>query len=1036
MNNRRYSRGSSRVRRERYSDDSANPYFRDAEVARTRPAGNGLTWKKIDLHLHTPASSDYRDPGISYLDILKKAEERGLDMIAFADHNTVSGYAAMHQEIETLTLLEKLGRINDDERNTLNEYRRLLKKLVVLPGFEFTATFGFHILGLFPEGTSTRKLEYMLLNLNVPEERMVRGAPDVGSTSDVLAAYAAITAAGGMAIAAHANSSNGVAMQGFPFGGQTKIAYTQDPNLICLEVTDLDVPGRRTTANFYNGTKTEYPRRMHCIQGSDAHSLDTEQSDSNNKRLGVGARVTEVLMRETSFAALREVLQGDDYTRIRPYRPNRPWELVEAARAKGPTQIVAFHERAVHPTTRTRPIMQDVVAFANGYGGIIYIGVSSEANGSIQGLDRPEEAIRMLREDVHRSVEPPLDVNFDIKEGENRGIVVMNVPGGDNRPYVYTPTGQVYLREGGTSVLATRSQMVKIVLDAARAHGVLLPAQEPARETQQTPIAAEPRPAAEPSASPRSRQAAGDEAQSSEENQPRRRRDNRPPREDREERPAQEQNRPELAEERRAAAPTEQPTAPAPTPTPTPTHPVRRPALHNLPPEKIKGQVQPMARRGEAPPAPGNEQPSLQTVPLAHKGSLPEVTPAGRDGEEPMVVGFEPVIVDQPPAVHRRRPGSPIPEPSEEFATTVSAEETASAAESVKAAAETAAESLGAVDIEEPPANPTRGRTRRKTATAETEKEEAAPKAKSRSRSRTKKAAPEAEAAETVEITTPMEATVAAEHLSREEIIEAEAEKPKRGRGRTRSGRSKAQEVELEIEAPTAAAAATEAGTEAILTEAEVEPGAQIPGELEETPEAPAKKARSRRKTAAQKAAEAAKETAAAQGEPQEATPNREAPTQAKPRRRRTKKSEATPGPAGEEMPGGEPPDPPTTGVEIIGTETGGKSPSYTMRDVRNGQTVSNVTRQSARRLWHYAITQHERGNPALSEVLWHGNLPIGLWRRDERAGAVRYDLVSRYPDGSMRIFYGVTDDGLAGPWRELVGLAEEAGYTGPDVPE
>ena len=48
----------------------------DREIARTRQAGGGLEWKKMDLHLHTPASSDYRDPGISYLDILKKAEEK------------------------------------------------------------------------------------------------------------------------------------------------------------------------------------------------------------------------------------------------------------------------------------------------------------------------------------------------------------------------------------------------------------------------------------------------------------------------------------------------------------------------------------------------------------------------------------------------------------------------------------------------------------------------------------------------------------------------------------------------------------------------------------------------------------------------------------------------------------------------------------------------------------------------------------------------------------------------------------------------
>src|SRR5438477_1483255 len=286
----------------------------------------------MDLHLHTPASSDYRDPGISYLDILKKAEEKGLDMIAFADHNTVAGYSAMNREVETLTLLEKLDRLREEERTTLGEYRRLLSKIVVLAAVEFTATFGFHVLGIFPENTSVRKLEYLLLDLNVPEEKMVAGAPDVGYSSDVLRAYQVITAAGGLAIAAHANSSNGVAMQGFPLGGQTKIAYTQDPNLAALEVTDLESSGRRTTASFFNGSKPEYPRRMHIIQGSDAHSVNTEQADGMNKRLGVGSRVTEILAKEATFAAFKELLIGNDFTRTRPYRQGAGWEDVERAR--------------------------------------------------------------------------------------------------------------------------------------------------------------------------------------------------------------------------------------------------------------------------------------------------------------------------------------------------------------------------------------------------------------------------------------------------------------------------------------------------------------------------------------------------------------------------------------------------------------------------------------------------------------------------------------------------------------------------------
>jgi hypothetical protein len=275
-------------------------------------------WRRADLHMHTQASSDYEEPGRSYLEILQKAEARGLDIIAFTDHNTVAGYRAMRQEIEDLELLERLQRLRTEEKRQLDEYRRLLKKILVLPGFEFTATFGFHILGIFPDTTPLREIEYILLALNIPSDKLDEGSVEVGATSDVLTAYREIAEAGGIVIAPHANSAHGVAMRGFDFGGQTRIAYTQDPHLHALEVTDLEKKGRRTTAQFFSGSKPEYPRRMRCIQGSDAHRL--VRDPKNTKRLGVGERVTEFLLPEVSFEALRELFLGDDFTRSRPYR--------------------------------------------------------------------------------------------------------------------------------------------------------------------------------------------------------------------------------------------------------------------------------------------------------------------------------------------------------------------------------------------------------------------------------------------------------------------------------------------------------------------------------------------------------------------------------------------------------------------------------------------------------------------------------------------------------------------------------------------
>ena len=289
----------------------------------------------MDLHIHTPASSDYQEENVTYLDILQTAEARGVDVLAFTDHNTVAGYKTMMKEISDLELLEKLNRVQPGEKWRLDEYHRLLKKLLVLPGFEFTATLGFHILGIFSPETSVRELEYLLLKLRIPADRLDEGSMTVGATSDATTAYAAIREAGGLVIAAHANSSHGVAMRGLDFGGQTKIAYTQDPNLHVLEVTDLEKGGRFTTARFFDGRKPEYPRPMRCIQGSDAHRLTG--LPQNKKSLGVGERMTEILLDDVSFAALLQVLGGNDFSRTRPYRASQaPVDFAQSAREEGP----------------------------------------------------------------------------------------------------------------------------------------------------------------------------------------------------------------------------------------------------------------------------------------------------------------------------------------------------------------------------------------------------------------------------------------------------------------------------------------------------------------------------------------------------------------------------------------------------------------------------------------------------------------------------------------------------------------------------
>jgi hypothetical protein len=424
---------------------------------------NQMQWYSIDLHLHTPASSDFQEHDVKYLEILQRAEARGLDMIAFTDHNTIAGYKKLQDEIQQLELLEQLNRILPEEHNRLREYRRLLEKLLILPAFEFTATFGFHIIGLFPPETPVREIEHLLIDLNIPTDQLDLGSATVGATSDVLTAYRLINEAGGIVIAAHANSNNGVAMRGFPIGGQTKIAYTQDPHLHALEVTDLEQRGSRTTATFFNGTKPEYPRRMHCIQSSDSHRVSTDLQRKKNP--GIGDRVTEVLLPEVSFEALRELFLSNDFARTRPrlHKEQPAYDFVLAAREDGANIIQDFHESMTVRGGKLYNIIADVCAFANTNGGTLYIGINSEPKKPVAGVPNPEQSITQLDKEISTRITPPLQCTIDVHETTGKKILRVLIPRGDETPYA-VDDNKVYIRDEADTGLAVRDEIVSLVL--------------------------------------------------------------------------------------------------------------------------------------------------------------------------------------------------------------------------------------------------------------------------------------------------------------------------------------------------------------------------------------------------------------------------------------------------------------------------------------------------------------------------------------------------------------------------------------------
>ena len=426
-------------------------------------ARNGMRWVRADLHIHTPASEDYAEPEITYLDILQEAERRELEMIAFTDHNTVHGYEQFQREIDFMQALETANRLTEEEQVRLREYRRLLDKITVLPGFEFTSHFGAHILGVFPPNRPISLIEATLLQLGVPHETLKSGLCGVSNTRHVTEAYEIIARAGGLVIAPHVNGSNGVVTETLRMGtsGQSRIAVSQSAHLHALEFVNFYTDHEKfTSPGFYNGKTEHYERRMFCIQGSDAHRLRRLPNGDAQMlhKHGIGDRYIELLLPTNSFDALKALLTTQEFDRVRvPKRDQKQW-AVDAVRFGGSTERQVL--RAINDDAQVAAeLWSDVAALANTGGGVLVIGC--EPGGKVVGVARPDHVSEALRRGVAEQISPQPYLSFELMSYEGQDVMRVEVKSAEPPPYVGA-NGVIYVRREGETAVADRGEIIQL----------------------------------------------------------------------------------------------------------------------------------------------------------------------------------------------------------------------------------------------------------------------------------------------------------------------------------------------------------------------------------------------------------------------------------------------------------------------------------------------------------------------------------------------------------------------------------------------
>lgn len=386
-------------------------------------------WWKMDLHVHSPASLDYREKELPLVQILREAERKSLDIVGLVDHNTTRGYEQLRLEISRLAVLDEAGRLSPVEEEEWNEYRRLLSRLLILPGFELTTQEGLHLLALFPPETPPERLNALLLTLGIPMGRLREGAPEVQAQADFATACALVARAGGIAVAAHTERARGFSL--------LREGETPPEGLLALEST---VASGATLAP------------LPVIWGSNAHACTLPGEGEHP--WAIGEQYTEVRMDRPSFEALRELLLARDLARIRFPERERLRVYLEQLRRSGPERLVLLD-----PDIEPRSACHEIAALANSGGGTVVIGIRE---GQPVGVADPQSWSSALLRYTREEIDPPPLLNLELLHFEGRDLVQVQVQPESTPPYL-TRDGVVYVRRGEQTRPATRAELLELV---------------------------------------------------------------------------------------------------------------------------------------------------------------------------------------------------------------------------------------------------------------------------------------------------------------------------------------------------------------------------------------------------------------------------------------------------------------------------------------------------------------------------------------------------------------------------------------------
>lgn len=252
----------------------------------------GLTFRKLDLHVHTPASKDFGDKKVTAKALVEKALQCGLTGIGVTDHNSGAWV------------------------DTVKEAASEVGGLVVFPGVELTCQggkAGIHVIALFDPSCGRVDVESLLGDLELRPNEYGEQTTIIQKTPQEV--IETVHRRGGLATLAHANSTRGALSD---MAGMQRTTLVRSPYLNAAEATDFQnvdlAKRRRRVVDWLDGTDPTYQRKLAVYQASDNPAGPGVSGEHGIE--GIGTRCAFFKLDEVNIAGLRQCFADPD-VRIR-----------------------------------------------------------------------------------------------------------------------------------------------------------------------------------------------------------------------------------------------------------------------------------------------------------------------------------------------------------------------------------------------------------------------------------------------------------------------------------------------------------------------------------------------------------------------------------------------------------------------------------------------------------------------------------------------------------------------------------------------